>query len=98
MNPLIPRPDWTDLKRELTERWREQKSRSMMDTFEQKVGAVFEEVSEKLSEMTSRYHLYEEPHETEAEVSKEESERVLELSPPKFPQDEKPSKYESISN
>ncbi|WP_246845080.1 transcriptional regulator [Bdellovibrio sp. NC01] len=87
----IPGHGWTDLKRELMSKWHEltendidstQGSKaSLMDLLERKIGMKIEDASERIEEMAERYHLYEEPEETQRELSKQKKERVLELSP-----------------
>ncbi|QDK39788.1 transcriptional regulator [Bdellovibrio sp. NC01] len=54
---------------------------SLMDLLERKIGMKIEDASERIEEMAERYHLYEEPEETQRELSKQKKERVLELSP-----------------
>lgn len=88
---LIPHDKWTELKKDLAERWHELtehdlektkgESRSVIELLENKLGMAFEEASRKFSEMASHYHLYEEPEETPEDIVEEKKERVLELRP-----------------
>ncbi len=98
---LIPGEKWTELKKDLAERWHELtendlentkgESRSVIDLLENKLGLAFEEASQKFSEMASHYQLYDEPEETDEEIIEEKRERVLELSPkPPANKDRKP--------
>lgn len=89
----LPGHRWTELKRELMEKWHEltetdlEKTRgnaqSIVDLLEKKVGMAIEDASEKFAEIASHYHLYEEPEEKPAKVSEEKKEKVLELKPKK---------------
>lgn len=93
MGPNLPGQKWTELKRELMEKWHEltendlEKTRgnaqSIADLLEKKVGLAIEEASEKLAEIASRYHLYDEPEEKPEKMTEEKKERVLELKPKK---------------
>ncbi|WP_413568257.1 transcriptional regulator [Bdellovibrio sp. HCB117] len=86
-------PGWTDLKRELMEKWHELKERdleetrgnaqSIVDLLEKKVGLAMDEASEKFAEIASHYHLYDEPEEHPEDLTKDKKERVLELKPKK---------------
>ncbi|KYG67829.1 transcriptional regulator [Bdellovibrio bacteriovorus] len=86
-------PGWTDLKRELMEKWHELKERdleetrgnaqSIVDLLEKKVGLAMDEASEKFAEIASHYHLYDEPEERPEDLTKDKKERVLELKPKK---------------
>ncbi|UOF01564.1 transcriptional regulator [Bdellovibrio reynosensis] len=86
-------PHWTDLKRELMEKWHELTERdlertrghseSIVELIEKKVGLAIDEASERFSEIASRYHLYDEPEETKPVLTEEKKERVLELKPKK---------------
>ncbi len=88
---MIPGEKWTDLKKELVNRWHELSendlektqgnSESVIELLEKKLGLAFEEASEKFSEMASHYQLYDEPEEKPEDVIAEKRERVLELSP-----------------
>ncbi|MNT55865.1 hypothetical protein D3C72_1931340 [compost metagenome] len=62
---------------------------SILDLMEKKLGLAFEEASRKMSEMTSHYHLYDEPEEDETEVENRKpiKERILEINPGKQPKD-----------
>lgn len=87
---LIPVEKWTELKKDLAERWQELterdlentrgESRSVIELLENRLGLAFEEASHKFSEMASRYQLYDEPEETD-DIVEEKKERVLELRP-----------------
>lgn len=93
MAQRIPSQNWTELKRELLQRWKEltlrdlertkRRTQSIVDLIEKKVGLAFEEASEKFAEIASRYHVYEEPKETNPTLTEEKKERILELSPKK---------------
>jgi hypothetical protein len=48
---------------------------------EKKLGMAFEEASQKMSEMASHYHLYDEPEEQSEDLIEEKREKVLELCP-----------------
>jgi hypothetical protein len=99
----IPNPSWRDLKKELMQRWHQLTEheidktrgdrRSLADLLERKVGMAIEEASEKVAEMASHYHLYDEPeeHVNVKELEEEKHERVLELTPKKpVSKDQKP--------
>jgi|GEM_PF-1374738 hypothetical protein len=95
----IPGHRWQELKRELMEKWHELSDseldethgnvNSITDLLEKKLGLAFEEASRKMQEMTSHYHLYDEPEEDETEVENKKpiKERILELNPQKQPAD-----------
>lgn len=86
-------PSWTELKKELMQKWHQLTEheidhtrgdrRSLADLLERKVGLAIEEASEKVAEMASHYHLYDEPEENVKvkELEEEKHERVLELMP-----------------
>ncbi|WII73647.1 transcriptional regulator [Bdellovibrio sp. 22V] len=86
-------PKWTELKKDLMQKWHELtendleqtkgRSESIADLLERKVGLAIEEASEKVAEIASHYHLYDEPEEKPAKVSQEKKERVMELKPKK---------------
>ncbi|HEX7673206.1 MAG TPA: transcriptional regulator [Bdellovibrio sp.] len=88
----IPGHGWRDFKKELMEKWHELtendiertggERRSLMDLLERKVGMKIEDASEHIEQMAERYHLYDEPEESKADiVRKENEERVLEINP-----------------
>lgn len=89
----LPGHGWTELKRELMEKWHEltendlEKTRgnseSIVELLEKKVGMAIDDASEKFAEIASHYHLYDEPEEKPVKISKEKKEKVLELSPKK---------------
>jgi hypothetical protein len=98
----IPSHLWQDLKKELMEKWHELEEHeldqtrgninSVVDLMEKKLGLAFEEASRKMSEMTSHYHLYDEPEESEPTPEKKSTEeKILELKPEIKPKD-RPSK------
>ena len=101
MASQFPSPSWTDLKKELMQRWHQLTEheidgtrgdrRSLADLLEKKVGLAIEEASEKIAEMASHYRLYDEPeeHTHVQELEEEKHERVLELMP-KEPSDKDP--------
>lgn len=86
-------PKWTDLKRELMQKWHELseheldstrgRAQSIVDLIEKKVGLAFDEASEKFLEIASHYHLYDEPQELPPKITEEKKERILELRPKK---------------
>lgn len=97
----IPGNKWTELKKELMQRWNELseneieqtrgKVQSIVDLLENKVGLAIDEASEKFWEIASRYHIYEEPKEQKPTLSPEKKERILELKPkPPANKDRKP--------
>lgn len=89
----IPGQKWTELKRELMQRWHELsendlegtrgRAQSIVDLMEKKVGMAIDEASEKFAEIASHYHIYDEPQEKPPKLSPEKKERVLELKPKK---------------
>lgn len=89
----IPGNKWTELKRELMQRWNELSENdlegtrgsppSIVDLLEKKVGLAIDEASERFSEIASRYHIYDEPKDVSPSLSEEKKERVLELKPKK---------------
>ena len=91
----IPNPSWRDLKQELMQRWHQLTEheidktggdrRSLADLLERKVGIAIEDASEKIEEMASHYHLYDEPEEQAKveELKEDKPERILELTPKK---------------
>jgi len=89
----LPGHRWTELKKELMEKWHEltesdlERTRgnykSIVDLLEKKVGSSIEDASEKFAEIASHYHLYDEPEEKPPEAPQEKKERVLELKPKK---------------
>jgi hypothetical protein len=101
MASQFPSPSWRDLKKELMQRWHQLTEheidntrgdrRSLADLLEKKVGFRIEEASEKIAEMASHYHLYDEPEEYTKveELEEDKPERILELSP-KEPADKDP--------
>lgn len=86
-------PQWTELKRELMEKWHELTERDLDSTrghsesiiglLERKIGLAIDEASEKFAEIASHYHLYDEPEEEKPILTAEKKERVLELKPKK---------------
>lgn len=93
MASQIPGHKWTELKKELMEKWHELtehdlertkgNARSIIDLLEKKVGMAIEDASERFAEIASHYHLYDEPTEKPAKLSPEKKERVMELKPKK---------------
>lgn len=93
MASQFPSPSWRDLKKELMQRWHQLTEheidltrgdrRSLADLLEKKVGLAIEEASERVEEMASHYHLYDEPEEEAKveELEEEKHERILELMP-----------------
>ncbi len=87
----LPGHGWRDLKQELMSKWHEltehelEKTKgermSLAELLEKKVGMKIEEASERVEEMAERFHLYDEPKDTPAEILKQKKERVLELGP-----------------
>lgn len=89
----LPPNKWSELKRELMERWHQLtendlertrgNAQSLADLIERKVGTAIDDASERFAEIASRYHLYDEPEEKPTEIPKEKKERVMELKPKK---------------
>ena len=82
---------WKELKRELMAKWYELtendlestrgNSTSIVKLLEEKVGLAIEEANEKFAEIASRYHLHDEPEESEHPLKRNDSEEVMELRP-----------------
>jgi hypothetical protein len=103
----LPGHGWQDFKHELMNKWHELTEhelesthgnvKSIADLLEKKVGAPIERVSERLEEMASHYHLYDEPEEKTMAVPKDQSEKVMELSP-KIPSDIDPKPKDNFKD